>query len=197
MKKDVINLSIKLGCIFILMTVLFAVAYYEKAELAKELLEPYFENVEDLVTDDGGLSFVDLWLNNVFACVRTIAMGTLPLLYLPLISLLTNATLIGTVLGLTAAEVQIELTDVILYMILPHGIFELPGLFLSFGLGFYLCRWMTRRFFRRNPEDTRTFIDVMNSVAKGYVLAVVPILTIAALVECYVTPQIMAWAGLA
>ena len=197
MRKDVINLSIKLGCIFILMTVLFATTYYQNAELAKELLEPYFESLEGFMTDEGDISFKVLWLNNLFACVRTIAMGTLPLVYLPLLSLLSNATVIGTVLGLSSAEAQISLTDAILYMILPHGIFELPALFLSFGLGFYLCRWMTRRFFRRNMLDTRTFTDVMNSVAKGYVLAVIPLLTIAALVECYVTPQIMAWAGLA
>ena len=39
MRRDVINLSIKLGCIFILMTVLFATTYYQNAELAKELLD--------------------------------------------------------------------------------------------------------------------------------------------------------------
>ena len=197
MRKDVINLSIKLGCIFVLITVLFATTYYQNAELAKELLEPYFETVEGFMTEEGGISFKELWLNNLFACVKTIAMGTLPLVYLPIIALLSNATVIGTVLGLTAAETQISLTNAILFMILPHGIFELPALFLSFGLGFYLCKWMTRRFFRKNLDDPRTFNEVMNSIAKGYVLVVVPLLTVAALVECYVTPEIMAWAGLA
>ena len=197
MKKDVINLSIKLGCVFILVTMLFSVTYYQNAELAKELLEPYFESIEGLMTEDGGISFVDLWLNNLFACVKTIAMGTLPLVYFPVISLLSNATIIGTVLGLTAAETKIQLADAVLYMILPHGVFELPALFLSFGLGFYLCKWMTRRFFRKNLDDKRTFVDVMNSVAKTYVLVVIPLVTVAALIECYVTPEIAAWAGLA
>ena len=87
MRKDVINLSIKLGCIFILMTVLFATTYYQNAELAKELLEPYFESLEGFMTDEGDISFRVLWLNNLFACVKTIAMGTLPLVYLPLLSL--------------------------------------------------------------------------------------------------------------
>ena len=197
MKKDIINLSIKLGCIFVLMTVLFSVTYYQNAELAKELLEPYFESLEGFITEDGGLSFVDLWLNNLFVCVRTVAMGVLPLVYLPLLTLLSNATVIGTVLGLTAAEAQISLTDAILYMILPHGIFELPAMFLSFGMGFYICRFMTRRFFRKNLADKRTFMDVMNSIAKGFVQAVIPLVTVAALIECFVTPEIMAWAGLA
>lgn len=196
MRKDIINLSIKVGCIFILMTTLFMVTYYQNAELAKELLEPYFESLEGFITDEGTISFVDLWLNNLFACVKTIAMGVVPLVYLPLLSLLANATVTGTVLGLTAAETQISLTDTILYMILPHGIFEMPALFLSFGMGFYVCKWMTRRFFRRNLDDTRRFVDVMNGIAKGYVLAVIPLVTIAAIIECFVTPEIMAWAGL-
>jgi predicted histidine transporter YuiF (NhaC family) len=109
-------------------------------------------------------------------------MGVVPLVYLPLLSLLANATVTGTVLGLTAAETQISLTDTILYMILPHGIFEMPALFLSFGMGFYVCKWMTRRFFRRNLDDTRRFVDVMNGIAKGYVLAVIPLVTIAAII---------------
>ena len=197
MRKDVINLSIKLGCIFLLLTTLFAVTYYQNAELAKELLGPYFESIEGLMTEDGGISFVDIWLNNLFACARTVAMGILPLVYLPLLSVLSNATVIGTVLGLTAAEAKVSLANSILYMILPHGIFELPALFLSFGLGFYICKWLTRRFFRRNLEDKRTFLDLMNGVAKGFVLAVIPLVTIAAFIECFVTPEIMAWAGLA
>ena len=196
MRKDIINLSIKVGCIFILMTTLFMVTYYQNAELAKELLEPYFESLEGFITDEGTISFVDLWLNNLFACVKTIAMGVVPLVYLPLLSLLANATVTGTVLGLTAAETQISLTDTILYMILPHGIFEMPALFLSFGMGFYVCKWMTRRFFRRNLDDKRRFGDVRNGIAKGYVLAVIPLVTIAAIIECFVTPEIMAWAGL-
>lgn len=196
MRKDIINLSIKVGCIFILMTTLFMVTYYQNAELAKELLEPYFESLEGFITDEGTISFVDLWLNNLFACVKTIAMGVVPLVYLPLLSLLANATVTGTVLGLTAAETQISLTDTILYMILPHGIFEMPAMFLSFGMGFYVCKWMTRRFFRRNLDDKRRFVDVMNGIAKGYVLAVIPLVTIAAIIECFVTPEIMAWAGL-
>lgn len=196
MRKDIINLSIKVGCIFILMTTLFMVTYYQNAELAKELLEPYFESLEGFITDEGTISFVDLWLNNLFACVKTIAMGVVPLVYLPLLSLLANATVTGTVLGLTAAETQISLTDTILYMILPHGIFEMPAMFLSFGMGFYVCKWMTRRFFRRNLDDKRRFVDVMNGIAKGYVLSVIPLVTIAAIIECFVTPEIMAWAGL-
>ena len=197
MKKDVTNLSIKLGALFLALTGVFAFTYYNNAELAKELLEPYFESLEGLIGEDGSLDFVGIWLNNLFVCVKTVAMGTIPLLHLPVIILLSNSVLIGTVLGLSAAETNISLADSILYMILPHGIFELPAMFLSFGLGVYLCQWMTKRMFRKNIDDSRSFVDVMNSVAKAFILVVLPLVTIAAFIECYVTPEIAAWAGLA
>jgi uncharacterized membrane protein SpoIIM required for sporulation len=39
-------------------------------------------------------------------------------------------------------------------------------------------------------------LEVLNAVAKGYVTIVLPLLTIASVIEVYVTPQLMAWAGL-
>ena len=194
MKKDVIRLSIKLGILFLTLTTIFCVTYYENAELAKELLEPYIESLSGMVEDDGTIGFIPLWLNNLFVCVKTIGMGLAPILYLPVIVLFSNATLIGTVLGLTSAETGYSLMNVVLYSILPHGIFEIPALCVSFGLGFYLCRFMTRRFFRKG--DGRSLLEVLNAVAKGFVLVVIPLLTIAAFVECYVTPEIMTWAGM-
>ncbi len=194
MRKDIFNLTIKLGAVFILVSVLFGVTYYENAELAKELLEPYFDTLGAVIEDDGGINLVALWRNNLFVCVKSVAMGIIPLVFLPLLTLLSNATVVGSVFGLAAAEAQVELADAILYMILPHGVFELPAMFITFALGFYLCQFMTRRFFRKPVNQT--FVEVMNGVAKGFVLVVIPLLTIAALVECYVTPEIMAWAGL-
>lgn len=196
MKKDIINLSIKLGAAFVVIAGIFAVTYYENAELAKELLAPYLETMGESMPADDGLSFKELWLNNLFVCAQTVAIGIIPLIFLPMIMMLSNGTLFGTLLGLSAAESQINLMDAVLYMVLPHSIFELPALSLTFGLGFYLCRWMTGRLLRKNLQDDRTFINVMNGVAKGFVLVIIPLLTISALVEYYVTPQIVTWAGL-
>lgn len=194
MKKDVIRLSIKLGILFLAFTAIFCVTYFENAELAKELLEPYMDSLGGMLEEDGSIDFVTLWLNNLFVCVKTIGMGLMPVIYLPILVLFSNATVMGTVLGLAAAESGYSLMDVVLYSILPHGIFEITALCLTFGLGFYLCRFMTRRLFGRG--DGRTLLEVMNSLAKAYVLVVIPLLTVAALIECYVTPEIMAWAGI-
>jgi stage II sporulation protein M len=92
------------------------------------------------------------------------------------------------------AEAGMDPIKSIIFGILPHGVFELPGLFISIALGFYLCRYMTRALFRRKQEQT--LLEILNAVAKGYVTVVLPLLTIASVIECFVTPELMAWAGL-
>lgn len=194
MKKDILNLTIKAGAIFIVVTTFFGATYYQNAELAKELLQPYMEVIGEMMEADGSIIWSSLFLNNVFACAQTVGMGIFPLIFLPVFVLLSNSITTGAVLGLSMAEAGMDPIKSIVFGILPHGIFELPGLFLSFALGFYLCRYMTGALFRRKRE--KTLLEVLNAVAKTYVLIVLPLLTIASLVECYVTPELMAWAGL-
>lgn len=194
MRKDILNLTIKAGCIFIVITTFFGVTYYQNAELAKELLEPYMEMIQDMMTEDGSITWSKLFLNNIFACAQAVGMGIVPLLFLPIFVLLSNSIMTGAVMGLSIAEAGMDPIKSIIFGILPHGIFELPGLFISIALGFYLCRYMTRALFRRKQEQT--LLDVLNAVAKGYVTVVLPLLTIASVIECFVTPELMAWAGL-
>jgi len=194
MRKDILNLTIKAGCIFIVITTFFGATYYQNAELAKELLEPYMEMIQDMMTEDGSITWSKLFLNNIFACAQAVGMGIVPLLFLPIFVLLSNSIMTGAVMGLSIAEAGMDPIKSIIFGILPHGIFELPGLFISIALGFYLCRYMTRALFRRKQEQT--LLDVLNAVAKGYVTVVLPLLTIASVIECFVTPELMAWAGL-
>lgn len=194
MRKDILNLTIKAGCIFIVITTFFGATYYQNAELAKELLEPYMEMIQDMMTEDGSITWSKLFLNNIFACAQAVGMGIVPLLFLPVFVLLSNSIMTGAVMGLSIAEAGMDPIRSIVFGILPHGIFELPGLFISIALGFYLCRYMTRALFRRKQEQT--LLDVLNAVAKGYVTVVLPLLTIASVIECFVTPELMAWAGL-
>lgn len=194
MKKDILNLTIKAGCIFIVITTFFGATYYQNAELAKELLEPYMEMIEGMIDESGNITWSKLFLNNVFACAQAVGMGIVPLLFLPIFVLLSNSIMTGAVLGLSMAEAGMDPVKAIVFGILPHGIFELTGLFLSIALGYYLCRYMTRALFRRKQEQT--LLEVLNAVAKGYVTIVLPLLTIASVIEVYVTPGLMAWAGL-
>ena len=194
MKKEILNLTIKAGCIFIVITTFFGATYYQNAELAKELLEPYMEMIQGMVDESGDITWSKLFLNNVFACAQAVGMGIVPLLFLPIFVLLSNSIITGAVLGLGMAEAGMDPIKSVVFGILPHGTFELTGLFLSIALGYYLCRYMTRALFRRKNE--KTLLEVLNAVAKVYVTVVLPLLTIASVIECYVTPGLMAWAGM-
>ncbi len=194
MKKDIFNLTIKVGMIFIVITTFFGVTYYQNAELAKELLAPYIEMISGMVDEDGGISWSKLFLNNVFASAQAVGMGIFPLIFLPVFVLLSNSIVTGAVMGLGMAEAGMNPVKTIVFGILPHGVFELPGLFLSIALGFYLCRYMTGALFRRKRD--MTLLEALNSIAKTYVLGVLPLMTIASVIEIYVTPMLMEWAGI-
>lgn len=194
MRKDILNLTIKAGAAFIVITTFFGATYYQNAELAKELLGPYMEMLGGMVEADGSIAWSRLFLNNVFSCAQAVGMGIVPLIFLPVFVLLSNSIVTGAVLGLSMAEAGMDPVKTIVFGILPHGIFELTGLFLSIALGFYLCRYMTKSLLKRKQEQT--ILEVLNAVAKGYVTVVLPLLAIASVIECFVTPEIMAWAGL-
>ena len=180
--------------IFIVITTFFGVTYYQNAELAKELLQPYLEMISGMVDENGSISWSKLFLNNVFASAQAVGMGIFPLIFLPVFVLLSNSIVTGAVMGLGMAEAGMDPVKTILFGILPHGVFELPGLFLSIALGFYLCRFVTRALFRRKQD--MTLLEVLNAVAKTYVLGVLPLMTIASVIEIYVTPMLMSWAGM-
>ena len=194
MKKDILRLTIKAGIIFTFVTTCFAVTYYRNADLARELLQEYMTVLESVMEDDGSLSWFALYKNNLFSCALTVGMGLMPVIFLPIWVLVSNAIIMGAVFGFGAAEAGMSLLESLVFGILPHGIFELPGLFLSIGLGYYLCNFMTKKLFRKAPDQS--LLDVLNAVAKAFVLIVIPLITIASLIECFVTPEIMAWAGL-
>lgn len=194
MNKEIMKLAVKAGIIFTVITVFFGASYYKNAELAKELLEVYLPQLEEMIQEDGSIDWIKLMLNNIFACAQAVGMGIVPLLFLPVFVLMSNAIMTGAIFGLGVAEAGADPIKSLVFGILPHGIFELTGLFISIALGFYLCRYMTRRLFRRPQEGT--LLDILNAVAKIYVTVVLPLLIVASAIECFVTPEIMAWAGL-
>lgn len=189
MKREIFNLTIKVGMIFIVITTMFGMTYYENAELAKELLAPYIEMISEMTEADGGITWSKLFLNNVFASAQAVGMGIFPLIFLPVFVLLSNSIVTGAVFGLGVAEAGMDPIKSLVFGILPHGVFELPALFLSIALGFYLCRYMTKRLFRRKVD--MTLLEVLNAVAKTFVLVVLPLLTIASVIEVYVTPTLI------
>ena len=73
--------------------------------------------------------------------------------------------------------------------LIPHGIFELPAIFISLAMGFKTCHLMTLRITGKiNNLDMKAHSI---NLVRIFVWIVLPLLIIAAIVEAHITPIIM------
>ena len=154
----------------------------------ERLVELFREQIADrgIVDADGNFSAVKLFFNNFQACLLAVGYGFSPFLYLPAVSLGINAMMFG---GFASYYVQQGLP--LWYYgagTLPHGIFELPALFLAMAGGLYLCRTLVR-YVRRNEKGLVG--PVVLNLVRLLVMHITPLLMAAAAIEAYVTPRIM------
>lgn len=153
------------------------------AELEAKLLE----YISELLAKTEGLSQGGLirfiFLNNVQSSFFGMIFGVFFGIF-PLISSLVNGYVIGFVLS-KAIEIEGVLT---ILRLVPHGVFELPALFISLGVGLKLG-WsfgvtvvggVIEGGFVKKFKQFRE--DVLNSLLV-FVLVVVPLLIIAAIIE--------------
>ncbi len=88
-----------------------------------------------------------------------------------------NIILNGTVLGYVIAVVSTKSNFLDIWKLLPHGIFELPAIFISLGLGLKLGMFI----FTRKPFKTlreRLYCSML-----VFLFYVLPLLAIAAIIE--------------
>jgi len=134
------------------------------------------ELLKDLILRTEGLSTVEMIFfilqNNMQSALFSLIVG-IGLGIFPLGSIIMNGTILGYVL---------EKTSVIAgfgswWRLLPHGIFELPAIFISFGLGIRFGFSL----FTNNPgkELKERFYKSMNA----YLMVILPLLIIAAIIE--------------
>jgi stage II sporulation protein M len=144
-------------------------------DIFKEMILEYINNILERTQ---GLSFFELlnfiFLNNIksafFGMVFGIFFGVFPV-----IVTLVNGYFLGYVSYLSVKAGGI----VSLLSLLPHGIFELPAIFISLGLGLKLGGAA----FNKNPGKSFT-IFFINSI-KVFVFLIIPLLIIAAIIESF------------
>ena len=85
----------------------------------------------------------------------------------------------GVVLGYVSSLVVREGSVVDLWRLLPHGVFELLGVFISLGLGLKLAGFAFVRYGRKLKELKRRFYNSINV----FLFVVLPLLILAAIIE--------------
>lgn len=136
-----------------------------------------------IVQEDGSFNVLALFANNLRAMVLGILYGFIPLLYLPALALGVNAAILGMLASLIDGQWLLLAAG-----ILPHGIFELPALFLSLAAGLCLCKNINA-YIRKNEKGIMK--PLLLNILRVTVLLVLPLLVIAAVMETYVTPALM------
>ncbi len=158
-------------------------------DLRMQLVKLVLEAMDGLrvVEEDGSLSALGLFSNNLRACAFTMAYGLIPFLYLSAMALGVNAML----LGILAAWYLSEGVSMLGYLaaIVPHGIFELPALVLAFAMGLYVCGQLTRRC-RRDASALHVW-DCLVLISRMLLLVLIPLLAVSAVAEAYVTPAVL------
>ncbi|MCC3376610.1 stage II sporulation protein M [Cohnella sp. REN36] len=135
--------------------------------------------------------FKTILLNNVYKSVLSLYLG-LAAAIMPIIMLVLNGVILGYLFGL-AADGGANVWLLFVKGILPHGIFELPAIFLACGygirLGVQVVRGIGRALFGR--ADPWANVARMLKMSVPVVLFIAVLLLVAALLESTLTYQLV------
>jgi uncharacterized membrane protein SpoIIM required for sporulation len=138
----------------------------------------------------GGLkiSFGTIWGHNLRAVLVIFLVGLFSFGILGILIYLLNMGVIGIVVAIEAV-LGLSPAKLVVYGILPHGIFELPALILTSAGILYIGIAMV------TPRNQKTmgevFIETIADWAKISLGISLPLFTIAAIVETWVTPVLL------
>jgi stage II sporulation protein M len=113
-----------------------------------------------------------IFLRNSFSAVLSIALGPL----LGIVPVL-GAVLNGLLVGLTFTSISEANKVKALLQLFPHGIFELPGMFMAWGLGIWQGIWV----FQQNVQPS--FHERRTQAFRILFAVIIPLLLIAAAIE--------------
>ena len=125
-----------------------------------------------------------IFLNNAFKTFCAILFGVL-LGIVPVVFLLTNGVALGVAMSISTQSRGLWPT---LLAILPHGILELPAVFLGTSIGLLIGHRAAQRLAGR--AETSIGIEILHGL-KYFCTVVVPLLLLAAFVEAFITAALV------
>ena len=134
------------------------------------------EELEGLASEIKSRDFIGtvvfIFFNNLKAAAVAVITG--PLLgIIPVLQAAANGVIIGVVIRMAAESTGVLTTILGLF---PHGIFEIPAMLISWGLGLWLGLWPFNK-------DNIKFTRRVSMAARAWLRYVVPLLAVAALIE--------------
>jgi len=155
--------------LFIVSTI-FGLVFRGELTFINKLLENLINRTEGL---NGFEMVIFILQNNMLSALSSFFLGIFFGIF-PIIGTVTNGVVLGYVLGRSYEVAGLW----IWWRLLPHGIFELPAIFISLGMGVKLgFTVLSGKNFKK--EFKRRFYNSMNI----FLLIVIPLLIIAAIIE--------------
>ncbi|EGL81974.1 protein of unknown function DUF95 transmembrane [Caldalkalibacillus thermarum TA2.A1] len=182
-------------------------------EVFEKAITPFIEELENIARElaDNPNPVNMMWVifkNNVLAAITMIVVGVF-LVFVPIFSLLMNGLAVGYVLVHSALGDEVSPLRMFIFGILPHGLLELPAIFVAGGmgmfLGFRLLGWLfgpgqlLSHLFGNTRSDVGTFwreqtVPVLKQRVRGLArltLILILVLFVAAVIESFITPLLI------
>lgn len=172
--------------IFTLGIVIGVAAVYQMSALADHFAETLAKFVETFAGMPRWQLAGAIFLNNALKTLAAILLGTL-LGIVPALFLLANGVALGVAVSLSLEARGLWAS---LLSLAPHGVFELPAVFLGTSIGLMLGTQALQRLLGRPLDGTKS--SELADGLKYYTTVIVPLLLIAAAVEAFVTSALVA-----
>jgi len=152
-------------------------------EFGGEVLSLFNEQVVgQILSDSLAVLAFKIFLNNLSTCLL-LFLGGASLGLVTMLILSANGLLIGVVTELVRSQ---QGALYVVAALVPHGIFEIPAVLISGGLGFLLARALIAEWHGAGDAAAEAL-----SLARLFLRVVIPLLAVAAVVEAFITPAIL------
>lgn len=151
--------------------------------MAEALRESFSSRFEPIMSMRPLFIMLAIFLNNAFVSLFFMVLG-LALGILPVLFIAFNGYLVGVIAYLVAQEKGLLFVFLALF---PHGIIELPMVFLAASIGLRLGHQVFSALIGRSTQIKREFKEGLTF----YFHWILPLLLVAAVIETFITPLIL------
>ena len=154
-------------------------------DMADKLIEGFNSRFAPLLAMPPIFIMFGIFLNNAFVSLLFLVLG-LAFGILPILFIAFNGYIVGVISHIVAQE---KGPLFIVLALLPHGIVELPMVFLSAGIGLRLGHQVFSAFMGKPTEIKKEFKEGL----RFYFRWILPFLFLAAIIETFITPLILSF----
>jgi len=152
-------------------------------EIGQQFMRLFEKEVAGQIMGGSSLDIgLKIFSNNLEACILLFLGGaSFGILTIFIMSL--NGIVIGAIMELVHKQ---HSGLFVAAAILPHGIFEIPGFVIAGALGILLAQSLVNEYYGNGDAAAQA-----KHLSRSFVVLVLPLITVAALVEAFITPQVI------